>query len=71
MNSIIVFLLFVGVFVIVHSIYEEKFRALKDNVRVEYRFIPRTFYEEQLSEANVADKMKNMFEEENPWLDRR
>lgn len=71
MQSLVVFLLFVGVFLIVHGIYEERFRAVKDNVRVEYRFIPRTFYEEQLAETDVQGKFKNMFETASPWYDRR
>jgi len=61
MQSITVFILFVGVFLIVHGVYEEKFRSLEDNVRVEYRFLPRTYYEEQLANTDVSGKFKNMF----------
>jgi hypothetical protein len=67
MQSITVFILFVGVFLIVHGVYEEKFRSLEDNVRVEYRFLPRTYYEEQLANTDVSGKFKNMFETSSPW----
>lgn len=67
MRSLLVLLLFVGMFVIVHGVYDERFRALKDNVRVEYRFVPRTFYEEQLSNSHVTSIEKNMFENTSPW----
>jgi adenosine deaminase len=70
MQSLLVLLLFVGLFMIVHGVYDEKFRSLKDNVRVEYRFVPRTYYEEQLSSSDVSSKFKNMFEDASPWQER-
>ena len=64
------FTLFVGMFLVIHGIYEEKFQALKRNVKVEYRFVPRTFYEEQLMDANgsLSDKFKNIFSEDDPSI---
>jgi hypothetical protein len=64
----IVLLLFIGMFLIVHGIYEEKLQAVKRSVKVEYRFIPRTYYEEQLmnAEGSLATKFKSMFEGADP-----
>ncbi len=70
MRSIIIFLFCFGIFLIIHSIYEQKYQALKKNVRVEYRFIPRTYYEEQLSSTPVSSMYKNMFDKESPWFER-
>lgn len=70
MKSIIFFLFIVGFILIINGIYEEKFKSLQDNVRIEYRFIPRTYYEEQLSNANVSSTFKNMFNKESPWFER-
>jgi hypothetical protein len=71
MKSIAMFLLFVGILLIVNGIYEQKYQSLKKNVKVEYRFIPRTFYEEQLAEnSNVTSNFKNMFDTESPWFER-
>lgn len=71
MKSIILFLFFFGVISLIHGIYEQKFKALQENTRIEYRFIPRTFYEEQLAEnPNVASTFKNMFQKESPWYER-
>lgn len=70
MRSIIIFLFCIGIFLIIHSIYEQKFQSLKKNVRVEYRFIPRTFYEEQLNSAPTSSMFKNMFDKESPWFER-
>ncbi len=56
--------------VIIHSIYEQKFNSLKDNIRIEYRFIPRTYYEQQLTDSTVSSNFKNMFEKDSPWFER-
>lgn len=70
MRSIILFLFFIGIFMICHVIYEQKYDSLKSNTRVEYRFIPRTYYEEQLSNNDVSGKMANMFNKSEPWMER-
>ncbi len=69
MKIFIVLILFVGMSMIIHGIYEEKYRELEKNVRVEYRFLPRTLYEEQLGaqEPNLVGKFKNMFQSDSPW----
>ena len=69
MKVFVVLLLFVGMALIMHGIYEEKFRELHKNVRIEYRFLPRTLYEEQLNgqEPNLSGKFKNMFQSDSPW----
>lgn len=55
----------------IHGVYDQKYKALKENIRVEYRFIPRTYYEEQLADIpNVASTFKNMFQKESPWYER-
>lgn len=71
MKSIIFFLMFTGLLFIIHGIYQQKYDELKNNVRVEYRFIPRSFYEEQMSNSTVSSNFKNMFEKQaEPWYDR-
>lgn len=70
MKPIILFLFFVGTLLIIHGIYDQKYEALKENVRVEYRFIPRTYYEEQLAQSSVSSNFKNMFAKESPWFER-
>ena len=70
MKAWLIFTLFVSMFLIVRGIYEEKYQALRKNVKVEYRFVPRTFYEEQLSntEGSLADKFKNIFAGVDPKI---
>lgn len=65
----LVFALFVGMFLVVHGVYEEKLEAQRrSSVRVEYRFVPRTFYEEQLGNdaTPLGDAFKSMFEGVDP-----
>lgn len=53
MKMFIVFLLFVGTILIINGTYEEKLNQLKNNKQIEYKFIPRTLYEEQMSESLI------------------
>ena len=68
MKTWLILALFVGMFLVVHGIYEEKLRAHERNVKVEYRFVPRTYYDEQLmnAEGSLASKFKSMFEGVDP-----
>ena len=61
----IVFLIFVGMIMIIQGVYDEKIKILENNKKIEYKFIPRTMYEEQLpiSESNNVNTM-NMFKSE-------
>jgi hypothetical protein len=67
MNALIAVLLFAGLVMVVHSIYEEKYKRLKREVRVEYRFIPRTLYEEQMAQSDVSGLFRSMFNDAAPW----
>jgi hypothetical protein len=70
MQTIVVLLMFIGMALVMHGIYDEKQRALEENVRVEYRFLPRTLYDEQLSQTDMAGTFKGMFDRESPWFER-
>ena len=68
MRIIIVLLLFAGMAILVHSVYEEKLQQVQKNVRVEYRFLPRTLYEEQIEQGgNLAADNQKMFTRKSPW----
>lgn len=70
MRSVIIFLFCFGIVLIIHSIYDQKYEVLKQNIRTEYKFIPRTYYEEQLASQPVSSMYKNMFDKESPWFER-
>jgi hypothetical protein len=69
-SNVTLFIFFVGMILIIHGIYQQKFKQLEQNVRVEYRFIPRTYYEEQISNnMDVSNNFKTMFQTDS-WLER-
>ena len=63
MKSFVVFALFVGIFLITSGIYEQRLEEARKDKKVEYRFIPRTYYDEQLGDKmDLASMFNNMFE---------
>lgn len=68
MNAAIVLILFAGMALVMHGIYQEKVRAIEQNVRIEYRFVPRTLYEEQMATADLSGRYRSMFAQAEPWL---
>jgi hypothetical protein len=71
MRALVILMLFAGLALVIHSVYEEKLERARRNVRVEYRFLPRTLYEEQLAQSTdllgTDGKMSNMFSRATPW----
>ena len=63
-------LLFVGTVLIITGIYEQKIKNTKRLVRTEYKFIPRTLYDEVLSHQEVTSIYKNYFDSPDPWYNR-
>jgi hypothetical protein len=70
MRVVVLLLLFIGALMIVDGVYDQRMKEYKQNVRVEYRFIPRTYYEEQLYNSDLNLKMKDMFNKDQPWYGR-
>jgi hypothetical protein len=66
MKSIIVLTCFVGVVAIIIG-YINQIKQCPPP-RVEYRYIPRTFEDEQNDPVKVTKLYRNMFEEPTPWL---
>ena len=66
MKSIVILLFMVGVIMILVG-YTRQY-SICPNPRIEYRYIPRTFYDEQLSSENVLKQFSSMFEDQNPWI---
>lgn len=70
MKAFIVLVLFVGLFLVTHGVYEQKLRQVSQKTKIEYRFIPRSYYDEQLAEAHTSAHFKDMFQKESPWFDK-
>ena len=71
MKALILFFVFAGMLIIIVGIYEQKLKVAEQSKKIEYKFVPRTYYEEQLANtSDVSFKMADMFNNESPWYDR-
>ena len=68
MKAFIIFLLMAGIFLVVHGVYSERLERAQKKVKVEYRFVPRTLYDEFLFEKQFTSKFDNIFNEESRWF---
>ena len=67
MKAIAVFLLFIGMFLVVQGYYKQSIKC--PDPKVEVKYIPRSLYEEQLSDKQKLQvHFKSMFEDVTPWL---
>ena len=70
MQLIVFVFLLIGIIMVVYGIYDEKYQAIKDDVRVEYRFVPRSYYDEQLFDSQFKDKVSSIFNNDDEWYHR-
>jgi hypothetical protein len=66
MKSIVILFFIIGVVMVLVG-YTRQY-SICPNPKIEYRYIPRTFYDEQLSSQNVLKQFSSMFQDENPWI---
>lgn len=68
MKSIAIFILFLGMIFVIKGYYSKKYKKLAQP-KVIVKYIPRSEYEEQLSdEQRLGDFYKGMFESTQPDL---
>ena len=63
MKTIIFLFLFIGMFMIVHGIYEEKYEKMRKTTKVKYKFIPRTYYDDFLMDNEIKNTTSVMFDQ--------
>jgi hypothetical protein len=66
MVGVVILLGIIGFISIIVSISRAYYRCAPS--KVEYRYIPRTFKEEQENPIPVYDQFGNMFTESSPWF---
>ena len=67
MQQIILFLLIIGIVLILMGYLELYFDTQKKEKKIEYRYIPRNFYEEQITENNLKSLYSDMFNKQDSW----
>ena len=65
MKSIILILLIIGLLLMVKG-YTENYKNCP-LPKIEYRYIPRNFYEEQITENNLKSLYSDMFNKSDTW----
>lgn len=66
MTTLILFLLMAGIIAVIVGYVNQKKKCPAP--QIEYRFIPRTFEEEQNDPVRASQLFRNMFEDPTPWL---
>ena len=66
-NGIVFVILLIGLLFIITSLIKESYAC--DKQRIVYKYIPRTFEQEQNSPVLITDIFKKMFSLPSPWVD--
>ena len=64
MKLLIILMFFFGILLVIQGIYDEKILTLKNNYKIQYRFVPRSYYDEQLFSNQFSSKLTNIFDED-------
>lgn len=67
-KSIILLIIFVGILFMTIEVVKIYVNAQKVQNTIEYRYIPRTFEEEQLSPTYPSQIFETMFSQPSPWI---
>ena len=67
MKSIILFLFIMGVIFITNAHQNKAMKEFKQDKIIEYRFIPRSIYDEQLGNPHITQSFSDMFETQNVY----
>jgi hypothetical protein len=62
MRALIMLMMFAGLAMVIHSVYEEKLQRAMKQAKVEYRFLPRTMYEDQMAHTDLLNNFRTMFD---------
>jgi hypothetical protein len=52
------------------GIHEQRLKTMKKLIKTEYKFVPRTLYDEVLTNNDVQSTYKNYFDSPDPWYER-
>jgi hypothetical protein len=66
MKSLSLLVLVVGIVFITVGYMDNKVQNLKSEKKIEYRFVPRSIYDEQIKPANLNDTFSTMFSAIDP-----
>jgi hypothetical protein len=70
LKSYVVLTLFIGLFLVMQGIHEQRLKTMNKLIKTEYKFVPRTLYDEVLTNNDVQSTYKNYFDSPDPWYER-
>lgn len=66
MKSLSLFILMIGIIMITVGYMDNKIKEVKQEKKIEYRFVPRTIYDDQIKPVNLSDTFSSMFSDIDP-----
>ena len=66
MKSILLFVFLLGIFMVLFG-YSKSYQKCPEP-QIEYRYIPRSFYEEQMSPSDIFKSFNGMFNNKDTWF---
>jgi len=70
MKSLVLLLLVISIVMMAIGYQKSLHEKMETRTVVEYRFIPRSLYEEQIQPVNLQQSFKDMFDKEDVYLSR-
>lgn len=67
-NVLMIIIIFIAIIMIVIDVTRIKAGLVKKDPKIIYRYIPRTFEEEQLDPVYVTDIFETLFSQPSPWV---
>ncbi len=71
MKSLVLLLLVLGVMMITTGYHQKMQSNYKKEKVIEYRYIPRSLFEEQMQPVNLQQSFSDMFRKDNVFIGRR
>jgi hypothetical protein len=71
MKSLVLLLLVLGVMMITTGYHQKMQSNYKREKVIEYRYIPRSLFEEQMQPVNLQQSFSDMFRKDNVFIGRR
>jgi hypothetical protein len=67
-KGVLLLIIFLGILFIAVEVVRVQSGLIEKPPKIEYRYIPRTFEEEQLEPVYVSEIFETMFSQPSPWV---
>lgn len=69
MKSLSLFVLMLGVIMVTVGYMDKKIKKAEKEKEIEYRFVPKSLYDQQIQPVNLSDTFSTMFSDIDPIFD--